>query len=168
VEKVPKLRLIIIGPRTDYVDELVELAEQFGVSSHVHFKPLIPPDQVPQHLAQADVGIYPSLLDPYTNMATPTKVLEYAAMGLPIIAARVQALELLFPDSAILFFEPGNAHEFANCVLELYNNPKKREELVQYADNILSSMNSWSDERHTYINLLKRLLSLEEYDFSIQ
>jgi glycosyltransferase involved in cell wall biosynthesis len=88
----------------------------------------------------------------------PTKVLEYITMGLPVISSRVKAVEDLFDDSAILFFEPGNAEQFARCALELFDNPARREELVRNADLRMAGIDSWGDECRTYLNLLNRLL----------
>jgi len=159
ITRIPRIRLVVIGPQVEHVNDLATLAEQLGVSSFVQFKPPIPVDEVPRQIAQADVGIYTALLNPHMNTATPTKVLEYAAMGVPIIASRLKVLEDLFTDSAIMFFDPGSVDQFARCVLELFDNPTRRDELVRNADNIYVRTHSWSDERRAYFNLLNRLLA---------
>jgi len=159
VQEIPQIRLIVLGPYVRHVDELAELAQQIGVSSFVQFKPVVPVDEVAQQLIEADVGIYPALPDPYMNLITPVKVLEYATMGIPIVAARFDVLEELFTDEAIMFFEPGNVAQFARCVIELYNNPARRDELVRNADRIFGAAYSWRAERRGYIALLNRLLA---------
>jgi glycosyltransferase involved in cell wall biosynthesis len=159
ITRIPRLRLVIIGPQAKHVDELATLAEQLGVSSFVQFKPLIPVEEVPRQIIQADVGIYPALPDPHMSIATPLKVLEYAVMGVPIIASRLKVLEDLFGDSALVFFEPGNVDQFAHCVLELFDSPARRDELVRNADSAFVRAHSWSHERRVYFNLLNRLLS---------
>jgi glycosyltransferase involved in cell wall biosynthesis len=157
--RIPQLRLVIIGPQVEYMDELATLAQQLGVSPFVQFKPTIPVDEVPWQVIQADVGIYPALPDPHMNIATPCKVLEYAVMGIPIIASRLKVLEDLFTNSAIMFFEPGNVDQFARCVLELFESPARRDELVRNTDNSFVRTHSWNSERRAYFNLLNRLLS---------
>jgi len=159
ITRIPQLRLVIIGSQVEHVNELATLAEQLGVSSFIQFKPIIPVDEVPRHIVQADVGIYPALPDPHMNIATPAKVLEYAVMGIPIIASRLKVLEDLFTDSALMFFDLGNADQFARCVLELFESPARRDELVQNADSIFVRTHSWSDERQAYFNVLNRLLA---------
>ncbi len=161
MKKIPELRLVIIGSgaKQAYVAELAKLAEHLGVSSSVYFEPVVPTVQVPRYLLQADVGIYPALPDPHMNIAVPGKVLEYAIMGLPIVASRLEALENLFPDSAILFFEPGNVDQFASCVLELYENPAKRDELVRNADRAFVQKYTWRTEREVYFKLLNQLVT---------
>jgi len=159
VEEIPHLRLVIIGPQVDYADELATLAEELGVSDFVQFRPVLPVDEVPRQLIQADIGIYPALSNPHTDIATPTKVLEYAVMGIPIVASRLKVLQDLFTDSAILFFDPGSVNQFARCVLELYANPGRRDELVRNADRVYVHKHSWTNERSKYFDLLNRLLA---------
>jgi len=105
------------------------------------------------------VGIYTACSNPWMNMATPTKVLEYAAMGLPIIASRLKALEDLFTDSDVLFFEAGQESQFARCVQELFDNPARRDDLVRSVDSIFARKLNWNDERSAYLSLLNRLLA---------
>jgi glycosyltransferase involved in cell wall biosynthesis len=150
-------RLQIVGPKVAHVDELVELAKELDVTEYVDFQPSIPIRSIAPMMACAGVGIYTAAPGPHMSIATPTKVLEYAAMGLPIVASRLKVLESLFPDSAILFFEPGNVEQFAQCVLHLYQNPLCRKQLVQNADRFFVQKYRWANERSTYLGLLNRL-----------
>ena len=45
-----------------------------------------PMDALPSLLADADIGLVPSLAEPYLHLSLSTKLLEYAAMGVPTIA----------------------------------------------------------------------------------
>lgn len=157
--EIPNLRLMIIGGQTEHVTELAELAKRLDVLSLVEFGAPVPVDEVPQLLAEADVGIYPALPDPHMSIATPTKVLEYAAMGLPIVSSRLRVLEDLFDEASILFFEPGDVEGFAGCVRELYKEPARRDELVRAADESFMREHQWENERHVYLQLLDMLLS---------
>lgn len=156
------VRLVIMGGgQPAYLRELAGLAEQLGVASQVEFRPPAPVDQVPTHLAQADVGIYPALPDPHMAIATPSKVLEYAAMGLPIVASRLKVLEELAEalggEAALLFFQPGNVEQFAACITHLIENPALGQELARQADRALGGARSWRQEQQKYFELLGRL-----------
>lgn len=155
---IPDLRLVILGPWTEHAGELARLAEELGVSCSVQFISAVPLDEMPRHLAEAHVGIYPALPDPHMSIATPTKVLEYAAMGLPVVASRLQVLEDLFDVGSILFFDPGDVEGFASCILELARSPARRHELVREADRSFVHRRCWHDERSVYFDLLNRLL----------
>lgn len=156
--RIPEIVLIIMGPNNEYGDELQRLADQLGVSPYVQFKPAVPHEQIPYHLVTADIGIYPALKDVHMNVATPTKVLEFAAMGIPIISSRLSMVEEMFGNSAVMFFEPGNVNQFAQCVIKLYENPDLCEELVKNMDQIFVKKHSWQSEFQDYLHILDQLL----------
>lgn len=162
---IPNIHLLIIGRQLEYLKSLVSLAEELDVSSFVEFKPSIPNREVPQQLTQADIGIYPALPDCHMSIATPGKLLEFAIMGLPIISSRLRIVEEMFDDSAVMFFEPGNVRQFAQCVLSLYDSPVLRKELIYQTDQILAQKFSWEREIQTYFNLLRHLI-LEKSSFN--
>ncbi len=158
IKHIPNIRLLLIGSHGRYSEELSKLAAQLGVAAYVDFQPAIPVHEVPGAMADADVGIYPALPDPHMSIAVPTKVLEYAVMGLPIVAARLPVLEVRFPDTAVQFFSPGSIEQFTDCVLELFEQPERRAQLVANADSAFVARHRWSDERRLYFKVLNRLL----------
>ena len=157
-DRIPQLRLIYIGPASDYRDELVQLVDQMGITQYVQFVPALPIHEIPARMAQADLGLYPALPDPHMEIATPSKVLEYAVMGLPVVASRIRVLETLFGDDAIRFFAPGDVEGFANCVRQLYERPARRAELAQQADQVFVTTHHWRDEKARYLHLLNQLV----------
>jgi glycosyltransferase involved in cell wall biosynthesis len=157
--QIPGIRLVIIGHGQEHARELAQLAERLKASAYLEFRPAVPIEEVASQLAQADVGIYAARPDAHMSIATPTKVLEYAAIGIPIVASRLTVLQELFPETAVKFFEPGNVDQFASCVLQLFNDPGMRAELVRHADNSVMHTMSWSTERRAYFDLLNRLLA---------
>jgi len=157
-ENLPQLRLQIIGSQNAHSQELKTLAEQLGVASKVAFLPPVSVEEIPRYLAEADAGIYPALPDHHMSIAMPSKVLEYAVMGVPIIASRLQVLEDQFSDQAILYFEPGDTSALAGCILRLYHNPKLRQSLAEAADNEYVNRHRWQDEFMTYVRVLQGLL----------
>lgn len=157
-KRINNIRLLILGRPRKHLYSLITMAEELGISSIVEFKMAIPIQEVPKQLVDADIGIYPAIPDPHMSIATPTKVLEYAAMGLPIISSRLQIIEDLFTDSSILFFEPGNVEQFAECVINLYQDPLLADKLVKNAAQILKINYSWKHEQQTYLYLIDCLL----------
>jgi glycosyltransferase involved in cell wall biosynthesis len=159
VGEIPQLRLVIVARQRKFVDELTALANQLGVSDFIQFKPSVPVEEIAKEIARADIGIYPGLPDPHMSIAMPTKVLEYAFMGIPIVASRLRVLSKFFGDSAVMFFEPGNVDQFSECVLELFYDPDRRQELIQNAKERLVCMGNWDEERDAYFSLLNRLVA---------
>jgi glycosyltransferase involved in cell wall biosynthesis len=159
VKKIPNIKLVIIGPEVDHTWELKKITEQLNLSEYVRFIPTLPLEQIPEHMIQADVGIYTAIPDSQTEIATPTKVIEYAIMGIPIISSRLKIVEEMFDDTSIKFFTPGDSDEFAQCVLDLYLNPSERQKLVKNADQFFVKNNSWTDEKNKYFKVIEVLLN---------
>ncbi len=162
IPAVPGLRLVIRGPHREHADELIALGEQLGVLSFVEFEPPVPLNDAAACLAEADVGLYTAIRDPHMNIAMPLKVLEYAAMRIPIIASRLKVLEEIFPESAIMFFEPGDVEGFVDCVLELHRRPERRAELAGNAHESFTRCCSWRAEQRRYFELLAHLRPANE------
>ena len=159
VDKVPDILLLFFGPNSQYKVKLIELAAEIGVSSYTQFNSSIPLEELAKQISLADIGIYPALPDAHMSIATPTKVLEFAIMGVPIVSSRLLVIEDLFTDKGVMLFEPGNIDQFAKCILDLYKNPLKCKELVQNADRIFVQTHFWDREFTDYIGLLNKLLS---------
>ncbi len=156
ITRIPNISLVIIGPEGQHKDQLKQLVEKLSLSTHTVFLPLVSNEEIPQRIAQADIGIYPALCDAHMNIATPTKVLEYAAMGIPIISSRLRIIEEIFGDSSIMVFEPGDVTQFAQCVIYLYDNPSLREELVLKTDQAFVQKNCWENEVQKYLALINQ------------
>lgn len=159
IAEAANIRLQIIGPHTDYTDELIQLAKALGVENYVEFRPPVPVKQIPSLLALADVGIYPALREPYMDIAVPEKVFEYALMGLPIVATRLSVLEDFFSDLAILYFESGTIEQFAERVLRLYRDPQLAKKMVNQADREYVQNFGWEKGKEEYYQLLGKLLA---------
>ena len=157
--KIPDIRLVIIGQRTQYADELEALAEECGVSSHLSILPTLPVEEIPGQVLRADVGIYPAHRDAHMDIAIPSKVLEFAILGIPIVSSRLTVMQQLFSDSAVIYFDPGNIEQFADCILALYQYPSLGREMVRRAGHEFNSRYDFHKEQAAYIDLLKRMLA---------
>ncbi|KAA3644120.1 MAG: glycosyltransferase WbuB [Chloroflexi bacterium] len=154
VKDIPNVRLLLVGPNNTFSEHLVSLAEELGVGSYLTINLPVPIEQVPVYMNNADIGIYPALPDSHMSIAIPSKVLEYAFMGLPILAARLLVLENYFSDTAIEFFNPKDVKQFADKVIKMHSNTPMRESLAINADREFTNKHSWEQEFSTYQRLL--------------
>ena len=83
--RIPNLRLMIIG---DGVQRplLKKQIRELGLEERVKLTGMVPHDDVPKWLAQADIGVMPFPMDGATRDIFPTKVLQYMAQGKPVVA----------------------------------------------------------------------------------
>jgi glycosyltransferase involved in cell wall biosynthesis len=156
-EEYPNLTLQIIGSANEYSTELEGLSESLGVRRMIDFHPAVSIDRIPSLMQQATIGIYPAIPDSHMEIATPTKVQEFVAVGLPVIASRIKVLTQQFSDNAILYFPPGDAEQFSKQIKLLINNPSLGEKMVVAARSEWRKFRDWDCEEKKYIKLLTSL-----------
>ncbi|MFO7166413.1 MAG: glycosyltransferase [Chloroflexota bacterium] len=97
--RIPGVRLLIAGTGPAE-KELRALSREIGAESHVVFLGLLRREDVPNVLAEADVGVATSRLDSsFRKYATPLKLVEYMAAGMAVIATRVGQTEIMMQQS---------------------------------------------------------------------
>jgi glycosyltransferase involved in cell wall biosynthesis len=142
------------GPR---LENLIKLTDDLGLGERVHFSTrAIPTCELPQLIRQADAGIVPYRRDVFTDGILPTKLLEYVALGIPVVAARTPAIEAYFDDTMLEFFTPGDAADLAHHILALYADRERREQLRRDSAKFTRRYN-WTEIRMEYIALVDRL-----------
>jgi len=90
---------------------------------------------VPDYLAAADLAIYPYRDSLINRSKCSAKIIDYMAMGLPIVASRVgQNVEYIEHGVSGLLAEPGNGAEgFAQMLLAALSDPHKAKAMGQAA-----------------------------------
>ena len=155
--EIPELRLKVIG-EGDRLAESRALVERLGLLNRVSFMDLVPVEKLPALLVKADVGLVPYRPSSATHLMLPVKLLDYATLGIPVIAARLRTVEYYFGDGAVELFEPGNATDLARAIRLLYRNPDLRQRLVERAREALDALN-WQNQRNEYYRAIDSLLT---------
>jgi glycosyltransferase involved in cell wall biosynthesis len=155
-KEIPEICLTIHG-RGDYLNELRMLTETLGLSSNVQFSTqYVPTPELPQLIGNAHAGIVPYRRDIFTDGILPTKMMEYAALGVPVVAARTTAITAYFDSEMVQFFTPEDVHDLADSIMLLF---KDRNQLAQYARNIekFNERYNWKTVAAQYVEVVDRL-----------
>lgn len=153
---VPGIHLTLIGPG-EALPDLERLARELGVEDCVEFSSNpVHASKLPERIAQADVGVVPNRDDAFTGSLLPTKLMEYVALGTPVIAARTPTISAYFDDSMVKFFRPGDADDLAESIIALYNNRSLLQEFVCNADRFNQTY-SWASVSARYVQLIDKL-----------
>ena len=159
-ERFPLIRLRIIGAG-DYLDEVKTLSRKLGVESTVSFEPPVPIQNLAATLAKADVGLVPNHASSATHLMLPVKLLEYIALGIPVICARLRTVEHYFSERSLRFFSSNNPEQLAGAIQELYLAPALGRSLSHSAAEVVKSI-SWPIHKRRFCDAVDSLLGTQE------
>jgi len=133
-------RLVVVGEGPGS-RRLARRAAELGLAERVTLLGLRPYEEVPEVLAALDVAVI-SGAPPY---ASPLKLHEYMAAGLPVAAPDQENLrEVLTDRENALLFAPGSEDALAAALAELAGDPELRRRLGARArESVLDEGRTW-------------------------
>lgn len=153
LHEVPDAEAWVLG-RGEYRPALERLAGELGVAEHVRFLDWVPLADVPELIAQADVGVVSTLLP----RLLPNKLFEYAAMAKPVAVAAGPSIGAVFPKDAVAYFQPGDELDLARRILELHDDRARAQQIGDAARAVYERYR-WSIVKQTYLALHHELLA---------
>jgi glycosyltransferase involved in cell wall biosynthesis len=121
--EVQSARLEIYG-EGDVLRTLRDRATQLAIRERVRFTDhYLPLKAVLRAVQSASVGVIPNPPIPLNEWALPTKLLEYVALGVPVVAADLATIRKHFDDSEILFFRAGDVNGLREALLAVARDP---------------------------------------------
>lgn len=155
-EKIPDIHLTLQG-RGEFLDDTVRLVHELGIQQNVQINAtIISTEELPALIRMADVGVVPNQNDLFTGDLLPTKLMEYIALDIPVIASRTRVISQYFDESAIQFFTPGDSESLAQEIVYLYNNRERLDEQVLNYKKF-TEVFSWSSISKNYVDLIGKL-----------
>jgi glycosyltransferase involved in cell wall biosynthesis len=154
--ELPDLRVVFTG-RGSCVDELLERIRSLGLEDVVSFEGWVSNDRLNDLLFSADAGIVAQKASPYSHLVHTNKMVDYWIFGLPVIASRLHAVNELYDDSVLEYFEPGDAADLARAIRRLHDNPIRRAQLARNG-KLAQKQNGWGVQRQTYLGVYDELV----------
>ncbi|HSR26197.1 MAG TPA: glycosyltransferase, partial [Candidatus Eisenbacteria bacterium] len=148
----PDLTLRVVGGG-EQLPALVRLTGDLGLDDRVVFTGMLPWSETLAEVSRARLGLVPVLPDGYGHLLLPTKLLEYAWLGVPAVSSRLPAIEAYFPPDAVAYARPGDAEDLAAQVDRLLRQPAVAEEQARRASSIAREL-AWERMRDRYLAAL--------------
>jgi glycosyltransferase involved in cell wall biosynthesis len=139
------------------LSELTRLVSERGLRHRVHFKGMLPLHEIAPVIENADLGLVPKRNDSFGNEAFSTKILEFMAMGVPVIVSDTKIDRYYFNDALVKFFRAGNVDDLASRMLELSGDPTARSYLIENGLQFIQE-NSWQFKKKLYLELVNVLV----------
>jgi len=155
INKIPGLEFYVLGCGDDQ-EEFKGLAKALGVDQFVHFAGMTPLEELTRILKGMDLGIMANRKNVATELMLPVKMIELIALGVPVVAPRLKAIEYYFNEEMVSYFEPENVDSLANSILALFRDGTRREKQVQKAKGFLEQY-GWEIHQCALLDLYMHL-----------
>ncbi len=153
---VPQARLDIYAASwvPQYRYQLEHLIADLNLDGAVRIHPPKNIYELVEIYKTADVGVVPKRGGFFASEAFSSKILDFMASGIPIVASRTTIDEYYFDNSMIMFFEPENHEDLARCIVALHQDPAKRKALSEKGKRYASE-NNWEIKKQEFMNIVK-------------
>ncbi len=119
---IPGLRARIVGDG-DLVPRLREIARARGIEDRVSLDGPVPLDAMPGIIATAWLGAQPHRADPLMRYSFSTKLLEWGALGLPVVCSATESVVREFSAREMMFVQPGDLDTLCERIREAHRDP---------------------------------------------
>ena len=136
----PETYFLFIGRETDAVKKLVKRVLAAAPLAKLECTGFVPYGEVAQRLGQATVGIIPYESSSGTHCAFVAKLVEYAALGLPVVSTPLAGVKSFFGDEPSVRFSAFDGDQFTNDVIDLLDNPPPRAESERLARRVAAEL----------------------------
>jgi len=132
---------VLIGSG-DSLDELRSLAVKLELQDHVFFTGYIPDADMLRYLSSMDICLDPNPSSPLNDVSTWIKVVEYMAMGKPIVSFDLKETRVSAGDAAV-YVRPNDEAEFARAISQLIDDPARRRSMGAWGLNRVHTALKW-------------------------
>lgn len=138
---------------------LIELADELHMQGRVIFHDFLPSREIARVMAETDLAIEPKRsTSAFGNEALSTKILEFMALGVPVVASRTKTHVLYYDDSIIKYYDNDDEAALADAIRLLGSDPVLRREQAARASKYASE-NTWQVRKEEYLRLVDELVS---------
>jgi glycosyltransferase involved in cell wall biosynthesis len=150
---------VIIG-KGDAWEGLQNITRQLGIQDYVWFTGRISDEDLLRYLSTADICIDPDPSNPFNDRSTMIKMMEYMALGRPIVAFDLPEHRVSAQEAAI--YARGNDEmDFARQIAWLIEHPEKRQEMSAFGTKRVQSELAWTYQEKNLLAAYTTLVPVE-------
>jgi len=149
----------------DSFNQLRKMSIQLGVQEHILFTGRIPDEELVRYLSAADVCVGPDPKNELNDISTMNKIMEYMAMSKPVVAFDLKETRFSARDAA-LYARPNKIEDFANKILELLNDEKRRREMGEYGRKRIEEELAWNHTKKQIIKAYEKVFNQQRLSAS--
>ena len=155
-DEAPHVKFLIIGDGPER-EKLKLLVTTQGLEDRVQMSGIRPLECVAKAMANVNLGVVPKRKNSFGNEAFSTKIMEFMASGVPVIASDTKIDQHYFPNELVQFCESENPADLANKILALAHDPEKQGAMSRRGLDFIRT-NNWDVKKIEYLDLVDRLV----------
>jgi glycosyltransferase involved in cell wall biosynthesis len=154
---IPGLQFHLWSKAGVALDEIERLGKSLNVSDKLVIRHgEVPLESLADELKIMNLGVVSNRKGVATDLMLPVKMLEYIALGIPVVAPRLKCIQHYFSEGMLTFFEPGKVDSMGSAILALYQDPGRRIEQARRARAFLDRY-GWETHKRDLINMYDTL-----------
>lgn len=130
----------------DMFEELKAMATELNLDDYVEFTGRISDELLLKYFSTADIAFAPDPCNPLNDVSTMNKVVEYMALGLPIVSFNLKETRYS-AQSAAVYVDDNDEKAFAQTTIDLLNNPEQRQEMSAFGKERFVNTLSWEHSK---------------------
>jgi glycosyltransferase involved in cell wall biosynthesis len=151
------IEFVLVG-KGDSFEDLRKLAGTLGLDGVVRFTGRISDEDVLRELRDCDVGCQPDPLNPLNDVSTMNKVMEYMALGRPVVAYDLVETRVSCGDAAL--YAPGGTPEaLAREIVRLADDYSLRRRMGILGRKRIEEKLAWTYSEEPLRSVYRRVLA---------
>jgi glycosyltransferase involved in cell wall biosynthesis len=148
------VRVLVVGfsHGKQYFRQMLEYAKRFGLEKYIYTNPPQPYEKMPLFINASDL-VYSPIIKKILNFATPLKIAEALACGVPVVATDIPEYKLWYRQGVYTYRNYKDLELLLDWVIN--NIDELRKELRSYSD-LFREQFSWDKLAQEYESILER------------
>jgi glycosyltransferase involved in cell wall biosynthesis len=147
---------VLIG-RGSALPMLKSEASQLKIKHNVWFTGRISDEDLMRYLSTADICVDPDPSNPFNDRSSMIKLTEYMALGKPIVAFDLPEHRFTAQEAAV-YAEPNDELDFARRLVELIDDPTRRERMGSSGRQRIETELGWHHQEERLLGAYSQLV----------
>jgi glycosyltransferase involved in cell wall biosynthesis len=146
---------VVIGTGDSFA-HLKQMADTLGLQDYVWFTGFVSDEELVRYLSSADICLDPNPSNPLNDVSTWIKVMEYMAVGKPVVSFDLKETRVTAQEAAV-YVPPNDELAFAQQIAFLMDRPDLRKKMGEFGKHRVDEALAWNIVSQ---NLLRAYASL--------
>lgn len=152
-----RVKLTLIGEGELKTSLIRYCEERKLLNDIVIFKPFIKVENLQKEIEKHDCGVIGNRKSELTDkIMLPVKMMEYLAVGLPVVAPDLQVIKDHFEEDIVMYYTSDDIAGLAERIILFSKNAELRKEFVNKSKRFFDLYN-WDKQEKKYVELIEEL-----------